>query len=533
MKNILFVFAVFLIFQTFGYTQNKTPEPNTNTLSSWSILFESGITLSRTDYSDTGTDILGRISAEYIFPSKTKSSFGFKFWGGGGYLTGSDNSKLIKNFRTGFKTIGAGMLYGLSLSPKTSAYVMGGLSYFSFNPKGENGKELPNNAAGNYSTSDINYNGELGFRYSITDNLKFVISAGLNFSNSDNLDDISLGLKNDLYITTMAGFSFALSTKKDEDNDGVEDSEDMCPNTPEGVKVNEFGCPLDTDGDGVADYLDESPNTPKNVAVDDKGRPLDSDKDGVPDYSDLCPDTPIGIKVDDFGCPFDLDADGVPDYKDECPNTPAGVAVDDSGCPLDTDSDGVPDYKDECPDTPPGTIVDANGCAKIKIEKMGKKVEIEKPKQKKINIIKAETKKEIPKEKPELKIAKKTKTKTSKIIKINYENFELSGDSYFVPGKSTLLPASYPYLDVLISYMKKNLFSRWRIEGYTDDVGSSKKNKQLSLKRAKAVLDYFVKKGIVKQRFKVIGLGESFPVASNKTKKGRARNRRVVIVRTY
>ncbi len=562
MRKFYLAFVSFLIFQFLIYPQDKTTQPKTNTLSTWSFLIESGITLSRTDYSGTGLDILGRFSAEYKFPSTTKSSFGFKFWGGGGYITGSDNSKLIKKFRTGFNTIGTGMVYSLTLSPKTSTYFMAGLSYFSFNPKGENGVELPNNAAGKYNTNEIDYNGELGFRFAITDNLKFVVSAGLNFSNSDNLDDITLGLRNDYFITTMAGFSYTLFPNKDEDKDGVEDSVDMCPNTPEGVKVNEFGCPIDTDGDGVADYLDEAPNTPKNVVVDKKGRPVDSDKDGVPDYSDLCPDTPLGVAVDDFGCPFDLDADGVPDYKDKCPNTPPGVAVDDKGCPIDSDLDGVPDYKDNCPDTPHGMIVDSTGCVKTKsqkkkiekkkmvIQQKTKKIEtkimpevksekkitakLQKKKiEKKKEITQQKTKKIETKIKPGVKTEKEITAKPQKKIKINYNNFTLSGDSYFESGSSTLLPAAFPYLDVLIKYMKKNLFSRWRIEGYTDNVGSKKANKKLSLKRAQTVLNYFVKKGIVKQRFKVVGLGESFPIVSNKTKKGRAKNRRIIIVRTH
>ncbi len=46
------------------------------------------------------------------------------------------------------------------------------------------------------------------------------------------------------------------------------------------------------------------------------------------------PNTPSGIKVDEFGCPIDSDKDGVPDYLDECPGTPQGAPVDKKGCPL-------------------------------------------------------------------------------------------------------------------------------------------------------------------------------------------------------
>jgi OOP family OmpA-OmpF porin len=73
------------------------------------------------------------------------------------------------------------------------------------------------------------------------------------------------------------------------------------------------------------------PVTPQPAAV------IDSDKDGVPDTVDKCPGTPQGVKVDADGCPLDSDRDGVPDYLDRCPDTPEGVMVDKVGCPYPTD----------------------------------------------------------------------------------------------------------------------------------------------------------------------------------------------------
>jgi penicillin-binding protein 1A len=73
--------------------------------------------------------------------------------------------------------------------------------------------------------------------------------------------------------------------------------------------------------------------------------PKDSDNDGVPDTEDKCPDTPVGTKVDATGCPVitentpatvDTDGDGVPDAVDACPNTPAGAKVDATGCTITT-----------------------------------------------------------------------------------------------------------------------------------------------------------------------------------------------------
>ena len=65
----------------------------------------------------------------------------------------------------------------------------------------------------------------------------------------------------------------------------------------------------------------------------------DQDNDGVPDERDNCPNTPAGVSVDANGCPLDTDGDGVPDYQDRCPNTPAGALVDQEGCQKYLESD--------------------------------------------------------------------------------------------------------------------------------------------------------------------------------------------------
>ena len=64
----------------------------------------------------------------------------------------------------------------------------------------------------------------------------------LNFSNTDYLDDLKAGNNNDAFISFFTGLSFYLGKEIDTDNDGVEDDIDLCPDTPVGVKVDEFGC---------------------------------------------------------------------------------------------------------------------------------------------------------------------------------------------------------------------------------------------------------------------------------------------------
>jgi OOP family OmpA-OmpF porin len=63
-------------------------------------------------------------------------------------------------------------------------------------------------------------------------------------------------------------------------------------------------------------------------------KPADADMDGVVDSADRCPGTPDGVSVDAAGCPLDSDGDGVYDYQDQCPDTKASLKVDEKGCPM-------------------------------------------------------------------------------------------------------------------------------------------------------------------------------------------------------
>ena len=85
-------------------------------------------------------------------------------------------------------------------------------------------------------------------------------------------------------------------------------------------------------------------------------------------------------------------------------------------------------------------------------------------------------------------------------------------------------------LDNLAAYLKKQEDISLKIIGHTDSIGSKEHNQQLSEKRAKALANYLIKKGIAKERLSCKGLGDSKPASSNSTEKGRAINRRVELV---
>jgi OmpA-OmpF porin, OOP family len=216
---------------------------------------------------------------------------------------------------------------------------------------------------------------------------------------------------------------------------------------------------------------------------------LDSDNDGVPDDLDKCPGTPAGVAVDKDGCPIDSDKDGVPDYLDKCPGTPAGVAVDKDGCPIDSDKDGVPDYLDKCPGTPAGVAVDKDGCPPPVVEAV----------------------------KPQAEAAPEIIEKGRATLNVQFDT-----------NKAVIKKNSFKDVDNLAAVMKQYPDLKVTIEGHTDSVGSAALNKKLSQQRADAVKKYMVEKsGIDAKRLTAKGFGPDKPIASNTTKEGRQKNRRV------
>ena len=228
--------------------------------------------------------------------------------------------------------------------------------------------------------------------------------------------------------------------------------------------------PADRDKDGVLDPSDKCPDTPGLAKYD--GCPIpDSDKDAINDEEDKCPTVPGLAKYQ--GCPVpDTDSDGINDEEDKCP-TVVGLARY-QGCPVpDGDGDGLNDEEDKCP-TVAGPK-ENNGCPTLESYKFD---------------------------------AKKVQ---------------------FVSGSTTLTAAAKAELDKGVQILTEHPeLGKISIEGHTDNTGSVAGNQKLSEKRAAAVKDYFVKKGLSADRFVTSGLGQNEPIADNKTAAGRAANRRVV-----
>jgi len=187
---------------------------------------------------------------------------------------------------------------------------------------------------------------------------------------------------------------------------------------------------------------------------------------------------------------LDSDADGVMDNVDSCPDSAAGAEVDATGCVIvpvqepepvvaevDSDSDGIVDSLDACPDSVKGAQVDATGCVEL-------------------------------------------------VTVITQINLTLEG-VYFDNDSAEITTASESILDEAVAALKTSLGTRVEVQAHTDSNGTEEYNLGLSTRRAGNVRSYLISHGIEAERLTARGYGESKPKATNETREGRARNRRV------
>ena len=135
--------------------------------------------------------------------------------------------------------------------------------------------------------------------------------------------------------------------------------------------------------------------------------------------------------------------------------------------PIDSDGDGVPDNRDECPNTPKGATVDERGCWTFEA-----------------------------------------------LLLFDFDSAIIKSEAY------PMLNEAY---EILINHPGINV----EVDGHTCHIGTAAYNLNLSKKRAKAVMEYFFSIGVNAKRLTINGYGLTRPIASNNTKEGRAKNRRV------
>jgi outer membrane protein OmpA-like peptidoglycan-associated protein len=176
----------------------------------------------------------------------------------------------------------------------------------------------------------------------------------------------------------------------------------------------------------------------------------------------------------------DADGDGLPDFADRCPARAEDHDgfQDDDGCPEDdNDRDGVADDADECPDEPGDRASD--GCPAGDASYEG-------------------------------------------------DHIVIRGKIQFETGSAKLKAQSGRLLDQVAAILRAHPeIRRVRVDGHTDSVGSAASNEQLSLRRSDAVREALISRGVEPGRLSSRGYGQSRPIAPNKTRAGRAKNRRV------
>ena len=100
-------------------------------------------------------------------------------------------------------------------------------------------------------------------------------------------------------------------------------------------------------------------------------------------------------------------------------------------------------------------------------------------------------------------------------------------DVFFDVDSATLKPGAYPELDRVANVLSQYPETMIRVEGHTDQTGSEQYNQQLSERRANAVKNALIQKGIAPARISAVGMGECCPVSADN-----AANRRVSLVLT-
>ncbi len=162
----------------------------------------------------------------------------------------------------------------------------------------------------------------------------------------------------------------------------------------------------------------------------------------------------------------------------------------------DSDGDGIPDYADICMYTPKGVRVNKDGCAEKST--IASLTNHKKTSRQEIN--RADT--------------RKTTAGEIENILFDFDRFELK-------------PQYYSVLDEVAVMLSRNPKAKVEIQGHTDNIGSAEYNRILSEKRARTVKNYFVRKGVEKDRLFPVGYGFTISTASNEDESGRALNRRV------
>lgn len=472
----LWLIVIILLLSFSGFSQYKSHKFHAFS-GTMAVSLDGGLTLGKTDYKNTTPRGRLTLGIEYYLPTSSIHILGFRGFGGGQQLQSKDENKTVS-----VPDIGSVPLPDII---KTDMYIAGLCFIYSISVK----DKLFPYVSGGFSN--------IWFSPKKVDGGRAPRNALDEYNRSAIVYDADLGIKyqiiENVAIKLEGGLHFPNTDNLDDISTGKK--KDFYATAMLGISYSFFGR-KDSDDDGIIDGIDQCPDEPEDFDgfQDGDGCPdPDNDSDGISDIADRCPDASEDFDgfQDEDGCPdIDNDIDGIPDNLDECPNEAEDVDnyEDEDGCPdLDNDGDLINDEEDECPDIPGSRS--SNGCPED-----GRLIDSENS--------------SAPKE----------------II--------IEGEATFVPGKADILPEAVAELDRIVKLLKLYPDINWRIEGHTDKSGTENLMiRPLSLRRAEAILNYFVSKGLPSFQFRVYDMGDKFPIANNNTEFGRMKNRRIVLVR--
>ncbi len=314
---------------------------------------DGGLTSASTDYKNNKIGYSFRGYGEYFFPASSIHIFGFRLTAGTQNLSAEDPRSQISTkdgvraipptFQTNLFQLGFGVSYNISIDEIAFPFLLVSFSNSWFDPKDNEGNPASGNTSGLYVKNSKGYDIQLGIKFLVSDKVSINLTGGTHHPLTDYLDDVAAGTSDDSYYSLLAGISFSPFINVDNDEDGIVNRYDACPDEAEDFDgfEDEDGCPEpDNDTDGINDKLDLCPNEAE-------------DYDGFEDL-DGCPDP-------------DNDGDGILDVYDKCKNQKEDMDgfQDKDGCPdLDNDGDTIPDSLDKCPNEPEtlNGINDLDGC---------------------------------------------------------------------------------------------------------------------------------------------------------------------------
>jgi len=216
----------------------------------------------------------------------------------------TSNAKLyekseLQSFETDLNSIGFTLDYTLSNllnKSKLSPYATIGANWMYFNTNSESTESGVNLPIGTGLSLDVSerIRFDIGTNYHLS--FADLDNASVTIENNDNFMSVNFTIHYDLFTpkpdyynyydeSNYTNINFKALDLEDSDSDGVSDIDDNCPSTPNGVKVDEFGCPYDGDGDGIPNFLDEELNTLSGAVVNERGVQI-TDEEYQSMYSD-------------------------------------------------------------------------------------------------------------------------------------------------------------------------------------------------------------------------------------------------------